>query len=200
MKLAVFLDRDGTINEEAGYIRDLNDFRLISGAASAIRRLNRAGLLAILVTNQSGPARGYYPESWVRRVLDRLTELLLAQDAHLDDMLYCPHLPPKAGGKVTGYAITCECRKPGTLLLREAAARHGIDLARSYVVGDKATDVELGRNAGCRAILLETGYGKEVLAGRYQWPVQADHVALDLAAAVDWILADLPTSFATTVT
>ncbi|MBU6430256.1 MAG: HAD-IIIA family hydrolase, partial [Cyanobacteria bacterium REEB65] len=95
MKPAVFLDRDGTVNEEVGYIRDLADMRLISGAAAAIARLNRAGIPAVLVTNQSGPARGYYDEGWVQGLNERLASLLQAEGAYLDAIYYCPHLPPE---------------------------------------------------------------------------------------------------------
>jgi D-glycero-D-manno-heptose 1,7-bisphosphate phosphatase len=185
---AVFLDRDGTINEEVGYIYDAQDLRLIPGAADAIRRLNEAGIMAILVTNQSGPARGYYPESHIGTLHQRLNDLLLDEGALLDDLFYCPHLPD---GTDPRYAIACNCRKPGTQMVDEAVAKHPVDLARSYVVGDKATDVELGHNAGCRTVLLQTGYGDRVLSGEYQWKVEPTHVAPDLSAAVDWILADL---------
>lgn len=191
MKPAVFLDRDGTINEEVGYIRDLADFRLIPGAAEAIARLNKLGIPVVLVTNQSGPARGYYDEAWVRTLHGRLEELLAEHGAGLDALYYCPHLPPDEGGVVPGYARRCDCRKPGTAMVEQAAADLGLDLARSVVVGDKATDVQLGINSGTKTVLLETGYGQEVLAGRYQYPVQADHVAPDLAGAVEWYLAGL---------
>lgn len=191
MRPAVFLDRDGTINEEVGYIRDLADMRLIPGAAAAIRRLNEAEIPVVLVTNQSGPARGYYDEGWVKTLHDRLVELLLDEGAYLDDLRYCPHLPPDEGGVVPEFARVCECRKPGPAMVRQAAELHGIDLRRSYVVGDKATDVETGHKAGARTVLLETGYGADVLAGRYQWQVRPDHVARDLATAVDWIFQDM---------
>ncbi|MBM3270321.1 MAG: HAD family hydrolase [Candidatus Sericytochromatia bacterium] len=191
MKPAVFLDRDGTINEEVGYIRNLADMRLIPGAGEAIRRLNEQDVPVVLVTNQSGPARGYYPEDWVRTLHDRLQELLLEEGAILDEVRYCPHLPPDEGGVVPQYARVCDCRKPGIAMVRQAAEERGYDLRRSYVVGDKASDVELGHRAGTRTILLQTGYGNDVLAGRYQWQVRADHVAPDLSRAVDWILQDL---------
>lgn len=191
MKAAVFLDRDGTINEEVGYIRALPDLRLVPGAGRAISRLNAAGVPAILVTNQSGPARGYYPESHVQALHERLQELLLEDGAILDDLFYCPHLPPEEGGTVAPYAASCACRKPGTGMVDEACARWGIDPVQSYVVGDKASDVELGQACGARTVLLLSGYGERVLAGTYQHPVQADHVAADLPSAIDWILADM---------
>lgn len=185
---AVFLDRDGTINEEVGYIHDAQNLVLIPGAAEAIRRLNEAGVLAILVTNQSGPARGYYPESHIGTLHQRLTDLLFEEGAFLDALYYCPHLPD---GTEPRYSIACECRKPGTQMVDEACAKHEVDRSLSYVVGDKATDVELGQNAGCKSVLLTSGYGERVLKGEYQWKVEPDHVAPTLLSAVEWILADL---------
>lgn len=187
-RAAVFLDRDGTINEEVGYIHDAQNLNLIPGAAEAIRRLNEAGVLAVLTTNQSGPARGYYPESHIHTLHARLTELLLEEGAFLDDLYYCPHLPD---GTDIRYTKACKCRKPETQMVDEACAKHDIDRTVSYVVGDKATDVELGQNAGCRTVLLTSGYGERVLAGEYQWKVEPDFVAPTLLAAVEWILSDL---------
>lgn len=187
-KSAVFLDRDGTLNVEAGYIRRLDDLRLVPGAAQAIRRLNAAGVLAILATNQSGPARGYYDEAWVQALNARLMALLAAEDAHLDDVFYCPHHPE---GVVANFTMACRCRKPETGMLEDAAAKHGLDLALCYMIGDKSTDVEVGQRAGCRTVLLRSGYGEQVLAGTYQWPVQPDHVAPTVVEAIDWVLADL---------
>ena len=183
----MFLDRDGTINVEAGYIRQLADLRLMDGAADAIRRLRQAGFLAILATNQTGPARGYYPESWIWQLNARLMSLLHEGGTTLDGLYYCPHL---AEGTEPAYSAACDCRKPEPAMLHWAARDYGIDLARSYMVGDKATDVEVGHNAGTRAVLLTSGYGEQVLAGTYQdLKRQPDHIAPDLAGAADWILA-----------
>jgi D-glycero-D-manno-heptose 1,7-bisphosphate phosphatase len=187
-RVAVFLDRDGTLNEEVGYIHDARNLNLIPGAGEAVRSLNQAGVLAILVTNQSGPARGYYPESHIHTLHERLNDLLMDEGAVLDDLYYCPHLPD---GTDPRYAIACQCRKPGTLLVDRAVEKHGIDLSRSYVVGDKATDVELGQAAGCRTVLLTSGFGERVLAGEYQWKVEPDFVAPTVLEATRWILADL---------
>ncbi len=188
LRPAVFLDRDGTINEEVGYIHDPLDLNLIPGAAAAIRELNAKGVMAILVTNQSGPARGFYPESHLDTLNNRLNHLLEEEGAFLDDLYYCPHLPD---GTVSAYTMVCDCRKPGTKMVQLATEKHGIDLSRSYVVGDKATDVELGQNAGCRTVLLTSGYGQRVLDGAYQWQVTPDHVAATLQEAVSWIMADM---------
>ena len=189
-KPAVFLDRDGTINIESGYIRNLDDFKLMPGAAFAIKQLNALDILAIVVTNQSGPARGFYEESWVHQLHARMNELLAAEDAHVDAIYYCPHLPE---GVVPEYTLACGCRKPATGLIEQAMERYSVDLAKSYVVGDKATDVELAQNVGCRSVLLRSGYGEMVINGAYQWMVKPDHVAEDLYDAVNWIIDDLET-------
>jgi D-glycero-D-manno-heptose 1,7-bisphosphate phosphatase len=187
-KPAVFLDRDGTINVEAGYIRDLADLHLMPGAAEAIRKLNDLGVPAILATNQSGPARGYYPETWVHSLNNRVQELLQAGGASLDDMFYCPHLPD---GTVAEYTQDCRCRKPEPGMLEDAAAKHGIDLSLSYMIGDKSTDVEVGQKAGCRTVLLRSGFGERVLSGEYQWAVTPDFVADTIVDAIAWVVADL---------
>ena len=187
-KPAVFLDRDGTINVEAGYITDLANLRLMPGAAAAIKRLNDMGVPAILATNQSGPARGYYDEAWVLTLNGRVAELLEAEGARLDDQFYCPHLPD---GTVPAYTQACRCRKPEPGMLEDAAAKHGLDLAASYMIGDKSTDVEVGQRAGCKTVLLRSGFGERVLSGEYQWPVEPDFVADTLVEAIDWVVGDL---------
>jgi D-glycero-D-manno-heptose 1,7-bisphosphate phosphatase len=188
-KAVVFLDRDGTLNVEAGYIRDVADLRLIDGAAQAVAKLNKAGVAAILVTNQSGPARNYYPESHIIALHDRLTALLAEGGAFLDDLYYCPHLPD---GVVPEYVKQCGCRKPAPGMVERAFSEHQeLDTTQAFVVGDKATDIELARNCGAKAVLVLTGYGKSVLNGSYQWPVKADFQAATIGEAVDWILACL---------
>lgn len=188
LKPAVFFDRDGTINVEAGYIREVSGLELMPGAGAAIRKLNEAGVPVVLATNQSGPARGYYPESHVHALHERLNSLLAAEGAHLDALYYCPHLPD---GTVPEYSGACRCRKPEPGMLEDAAEALGLDLARSYMVGDKATDVEVGHRVGAKSVLLRSGYGERVLAGAYQHPVEAECVAPTIVEAVDWILADL---------
>lgn len=167
MTIAVFLDRDGTINEEIGYIRNVADLRLIPGAAEAVRLLNDAGILTVLTTNQTGPARGFYGEDHVVALNLRLAELLDAEaGARLDAVYYCPHLEK---GVVPEFAVACECRKPRQGMIQSAMARFkDITLSECYVIGDKASDVEFGANAGCHSVLLKTGYGQRVLDGKYQ--------------------------------
>lgn len=180
-RLGVFLDRDGTICEEVGYLNHVNRFRLLPGAADAIRHLNEAGYPVIVVTNQSGVAKGYFPETLVHTVHELMRQRLADARAHLDGIYYCPHASP----------VDCECRKPGIGMLVQAAKEHGIDLTRSFVIGDRYGDIELARRAGAAAILVRTGYGEgEHLWNASKWKFQPDFVAADLGDAVHWILRD----------
>jgi D-glycero-D-manno-heptose 1,7-bisphosphate phosphatase len=186
MKLAVFLDRDGTINEEMGYINHIDRFVLIPGAAGAIRSINESELKAVVVTNQSGAARGYFPKELIDQVHQKMSDLLEKEGAFLDGIYTCTHAPPSKG-KSGG----CSCRKPKIGLMKQAAQDLNLDLEKSYVVGDRFKDVEMARNAGAKAILVLTGYGKGEL--EFLGPggkVRADFVAEDLAEAVEWILSD----------
>jgi D-glycero-D-manno-heptose 1,7-bisphosphate phosphatase len=184
-KAAVFLDRDGTVNIEAGYIHELENLNLIPGAATVIRALNEKGVPVVLVTNQSGPARDYYPESWVHQLHDRLEKLLQAEGAHLDKIYYCPHLPD---GVVPEYTKNCDCRKPEPGMLLAAAADLDLDLSRSFMIGDKATDVEVGQRVGAKTILLTSGYGQQVLDGTYQHQVEPDYVYPSLEVAYEQVM------------
>lgn len=143
---AVFLDRDGTIIEDTGYLKDPARIRLLPGAAQAVARINAHGLLAIVVTNQSGIARGLLSEDEYQSTARRLDELLAASGAHIDAHYHCPHLPELTG--------SCDCRKPGTLLYRQAAERFNIDLGQSWWVGDRARDVLPAAAFGSRGILV----------------------------------------------
>ena len=179
---AVFLDRDGTINEQMGYINHLSRFKLLDQAVPAIRRLNEAGVKVVVVTNQSGAARGYFPASLVDEIHALLQKLLAAGGAHLDGIYACLH----------GPADGCACRKPRPTLMEQAARDLDLDLSRSYLVGDRYSDIQTAANAGAKGILVLTGYGR----GEYEYvrptqPVQPVHVAPDLLEAVEWILADL---------
>lgn len=189
---AVFLDRDGVLNHEAGYIYKLEDLNLMPGVAAAVRRLNDRGIFCCLASNQSGPARNYYPDSHVKALHQRLVQLLDTEaGAHLDAQFYCAHLSPPEGGINPQFNAWTTWRKPNTGMLVAAAWEHDLDLSRSFMVGDKATDVDLGHNAGCQAILVQTGFGKKVLSGDYQHHTQPDFIAQNLTEAVDWILAQL---------
>jgi len=186
MNKAVFLDRDGTVNEEVGYMTDLGMLRLIPGAADAIRRLNEAGFKVVLVTNQSGVARGYFPESLVQEAHGLLGKMLAEHGARLDAVYYCPH-HPTAGD--TEYTMACDCRKPGIGLIARAARELDIDLGRSYMIGDKWTDVEMGQRAGMKSVLVKTGFKEDDPGNIRPAHVKApDFIAHDLAEAAEWIL------------
>lgn len=186
---AVFLDRDGVLNQEVGYIHQIEDLHLIPGVAQAVRRLNQAGLFCCLVSNQSGPARGYYPASHVDALHDRLCHLLQTEaGAKLDALYYCPSLSAPEGGIEPEYTCWSTWRKPNTGMLVAAAWEHDLDLSQSFMVGDKATDVDMAHNAGCVGILVQTGFGDRVLSGKYQHSTQPDFTATDLSIAVDWLL------------
>ena len=155
MKRAVFLDRDGTINIEKEYLYQATDFEFIPGAAEAIRLINQAGILVVVVTNQSGVARGYYTEGDVDNLHRHIDSELEHCGAHVDAWLYCPHHPTGRGS----YALPCNCRKPFPGMLQNAARSNDIDLENSTMIGDKLADIEAGLAAGCRTILVRTGYG-----------------------------------------
>jgi D-glycero-D-manno-heptose 1,7-bisphosphate phosphatase len=185
LKRAVFLDRDGTINVEKNYLHKIEDFRFIPGAREALRRLKEAGFLLIVVTNQSGVARGYFPCEAVCRLHEHLQEQLRRAGAAIDGFYVCPHHPTEGQG---GYRVDCDCRKGSPGMLLHAAGDHAIDLPHSWMIGDKLADIEAGMAAGCRSILVRTGYGAadepKVLA---QFP--DIRVCNDLSAATDWILS-----------
>ncbi len=186
MNAAVFLDRDGTINEEMGYINHLDRFILLPGSAEAIRRINQSGLKAVVVTNQSGAARGYFSGELIDQVHHKLRLLLAAEGAFLDEIYTCAHAPP-----VKGEGGGCGCRKPAIGLMLQAAQELQIDLERSYVVGDRLKDIAMAKNAGSKGILVLTGYGKGEEGFVVADTVQPDFIAPDLSGAVDWILGDL---------
>jgi D-glycero-D-manno-heptose 1,7-bisphosphate phosphatase len=175
---AVFLDRDGTIIRDPGFLHDPAGVAVVPGAAQAIARLNQAGLLVVIVSNQSGIARGLYPESDYHRVQARTVELVAAAGGRIDASFFCPHHPD-----VTG---PCDCRKPGVLLFERAARELGIDLARSFWIGDRPSDVAPARRLGGKAYLVLTGQGESHVAAARTLGVP---VVADLAAAVTQILA-----------
>jgi len=190
---AVFLDRDGVLNQEVGYIHRVEDLNLLPGAAQAVALLNQAGWFTCLVSNQSGPARGYYPASHVDALHRRLAELLRQEaGAVLNHVNYCPYLSAPTGGTTPSFTRWSTWRKPNTGMFTQAAWRYGLDLAQSFMVGDKATDVDMARNAGVRGILVTTGFGERVLSGAYQHQVQPDYIAVDLLAGVRWLLDQNP--------
>jgi len=188
MERAVFVDRDGVISEEVGYIGDRDRLRLIPQSADAVKLINQSGLKIIVITNQSGVARGYFSEEMLGHIHRKMEQLLSDQGASLDAIYYCPHHPE---GTVEAYRRQCACRKPAAGLLIKAAQEHAIDVASSYLVGDKHTDIECAHRAGAKGILVLTGYGKDELRKINSGALaQPEYVAADLLDAVQWIIKD----------
>ena len=180
------MDRDGTISEEVGYINHLSRYRLLPRSLQAIRLINDSGFLAIVTTNQSGVARGYFSESLVGQVHERLLAWARDGGARLDAIYYCPHHPHEGEPP---FRADCDCRKPRPGMIRRAAREHDIDLARSYVVGDTRADIEAGAAAGVPGILVLTGYGRGLVEhGRATMRVEPLAVREDLLDAVRFIL------------
>lgn len=202
---AVFLDRDGTVSVEMGYIHehDLGSYVLVPGAAEGMRRLKAAGYKLVLVTNQSGVARGYYPEGMVRAVHARLKELLAGQGVALDALYYCPHHPEPMGpndagemdvaGRVESKPVAelsfdCDCRKPKAGMGSRAVKDLDLDLGASWMVGDKTADLGFAENLGVRSVLVLSGYGEATLRKLEEKGRRPERVAKDLNEAAEIIL------------
>ena len=189
MDKAVFLDKDGTISHDKGYIDHPSKVELFPNSAKAIQLLNNSGLKVCIVSNQAGIARGYFGEDMLQSIDKTLQRKLLANHAYYDAVYYCPHHPDHGHYP---YKKDCDCRKPNPGMLLKASDEYGLDLKESYMVGDKDSDLEAGRRAGCKTILVLTGYGEDTkknLNGH-----QPDFVAKDLLEAVNWILTLEPNS------
>ncbi|HXK10847.1 MAG TPA: HAD family hydrolase [Vicinamibacteria bacterium] len=183
---AIFMDRDGTLSHEVGYVNHPSRFRLYPWAVDAVRAVNHAGWLAVVVTNQAGVARGYFPESVMEEVQRRLREGVEAGGARFDAVYACLHHP--TAGRPP-YRMDCDCRKPRPGMLRRAERELGIDLSRSWVVGDRHGDLQLAWSVGARGALVKSGYGLgELTYLRPGWTRQPDLVAENLLEAVERIL------------
>ena len=180
---AVFLDRDGTINEEVGYLDSLDKLKLYPNSFEAIRLINESKMLVVVITNQSGVARRYFDENFVMTVHLRINEILQGKGTYVDRFYYCPHHPTEGKGH---YLKSCGCRKPEPGMLIRASEELDIDLARSYMVGDAAKDIELAERVGAKGILVKTGYGKEVASS----DTKPAYIAEDILDAVKWIMKD----------
>lgn len=175
----MFLDRDGTIAEEVGYANHITRFDIFPYAAAAIRRLNETRIPVIVVTNQSGVARGFFPESLVTEIHEKMKAQLAVAGAHVDAIYYCPHI----------REYNCRCRKPLPGMLEQAAKEHNLELAGSTLVSDRYDDISMAQSVGGRGILVLSGYGRgEHEWNRSQWPRMPEHVVEDLAAAVGIVL------------
>lgn len=184
---AVFIDRDGTISEEVGYVNHPSRFRLFPYSAEAIKLLNNSGWLAILITNQAGVARGYFSEDVIVSVHDRLRSDLEVEAANLDAVYYCAHHPTVGQPP---YRLECDCRKPKTGLIDRATKDFEIDLTASWMVGDRYSDIELARNAGLHSAFVLSGYGRgEWEYQRGIWKHEPEIVSENLLEAVKIIVA-----------
>lgn len=191
MKLrpAIFLDRDGAVTDEVGYINHISRAKIYPYAPEAVRLLKSTGLPVIIVTNQSGVGRGYFTEEIVRQVHRMVQDTLQAAGTSMDAFYFCPHHP---GAVIEKYRQECRCRKPGTGMPEQAAEQFGIDLGASYVVGDTWRDMQMGFNIGARTVLLMTGYGRgEYEYGRQNWPRMPDLIAQDLLEAARLVVKEL---------
>jgi D-glycero-D-manno-heptose 1,7-bisphosphate phosphatase len=178
LETGVFLDRDDTIIKDIPYLSDAERVELLPGAPEAIRMLNEKGIPAIIITNQSGIARGLFDEAALKVVHERLKDILVEKLARIDAIYSCPHYPE---GTVKKYAIKCKCRKPETGLLEKAAADFSLKLNRCYFIGDKKSDMEAIHRVG----------GKGVLVGKHTVKVKTDYNAKDILDAVKWIIEDM---------
>src|SRR6185295_1406385 len=175
MKRAVFIDRDGTISEEVGYINHTSRFRTFPYAPAAIKQLNDSGWLAIVITNQAGVARGYFSEEMIQTVHQRMQDDLAGGGAQLDAIYYCAHHPSVGEPP---YRFDCDCRKPKPGLITRAAQDFDIDVSESWMTGDRYSDIELARNAGLKSAFVLSGYGLgEWEHQRMDWKYQPDLVA-----------------------
>ncbi len=186
LKRGVFLDRDGTINKEVSYLSKIEDLRLLPGAAKAILLLNKAGFKVVVVTNQSGIARGYFDKAFVDKVHKEIGKRLASKGAWIDRWYFCPHHPDVGAPE---FRKNCTCRKPNTGLIDQAAKEVNIQLLTSFMVGDSLRDMEAGWKAGLRTVLVLTGYGKETLEGmNKRQRKKLDFVARNLLEASRWIV------------
>ncbi|MGD9160548.1 MAG: D-glycero-beta-D-manno-heptose 1,7-bisphosphate 7-phosphatase [Desulfobacteraceae bacterium] len=185
---AIFIDRDGTINEQMGYINHLSRFNILPGVPEAIKLLNENNYLVIVVTNQSGIARGYFSIELVEEIHTYMKDSLKKEGAEIDAVFFCPHYP---GSRLKEYDIKCGCRKPNTGMIRQALDKFDIDLTQSYMIGDHYTDLEFASNANIKSIMVKTGYGLgEVDHILPALPYQPEYIADDLLDAVKWIIDD----------
>ena len=190
LRAAAFIDRDGTLTEEVGYVNHPRRLKLLPRSAEAIKQLNVAGLAAVVTTNQTGVARGYFSEDVLHAVNDELVGQLKQAGAHLDGIYVCPHHPTEGEPP---FRSRCDCRKPRPGLFRRAASELGLDLTASTVIGYKPSDILVARRVGARGVLVLTGYGLgEWEYRRARFVVEPDHVAGDLLDAVEWILGRRP--------
>jgi len=185
MNKAVFLDRDGTINEEMGYINHISRFKVFDFVPEAIKILNDEGYKIVVITNQSGVARGYFGESLVKEIHKKLISDLERESALIDKIYYCPHHPLEGKGK---YKKVCNCRKPSTGMIDLAVKELNIDLNKSFMVGDRFKDMLFAQQAGLQTVFVQTGYGMgEFTHQKKEWEIQPKYIAINLLDAARYI-------------
>ncbi len=186
-KQAIFLDRDGVINQETGYVTKPSELKIIKGVPEGLRKINDVGSLAVVVTNQSVIARGNCTEKELKNIHDKLETLLSRDSAYVDAIYYCPHHPEFGQeGEIRELKLECSCRKPKPGLLKKAAKDMNISLKDSWLIGDTTTDILTAERMGIKNILLRTGH-----AGQdHKYDVEPDYIFLGLNEAVDWILKE----------
>jgi len=182
MERAVFLDRDGTIIEDVGYLHERSKVKFLPRVSKAIKLLNENGFKVIVITNQAGVARGYFTEETVREINRYVQESLAKQGAFIDMIYYCPH---HIEGIIEEYSKECYCRKPNPGMIEQAVLEFGIDLKNSFIIGDKISDIEAGQRAGCKTILLA---GEDLLNNEREITLISNHAAPDLYEAVKWLV------------
>lgn len=185
MKRAIFLDRDGTINEDVGYPKSFAEIHILPSSFEAVRKINQAGFLAVIITNQSGIGRGLLTEEELRDIHLKMSQVFELQGAHFDAIYYCPHYTESPFPE---YKKDCFCRKPFQGMALQAATELGVDLKRSYMIGDKVEDILFGFNIEATPILVLTGYGRDSLKSLITEGLSPAFAAQDLLAAVEWIL------------
>ncbi len=186
-KKAVFLDRDGTINKDVGYPASFSVIEIYPYSFDAIKKINEIGLLAVIITNQSGVGRGLIVEKNLQDLHRKLRDSFTERNAHFDGIYYCPH---HLHSSTPQYRKDCHCRKPNPGMALQAAADLKIDMKNSYMVGDKVEDILFGLNIQAKSILVLTGYGKESLPKLKKRGIKPDHVAQNLLDAVSWIVKE----------
>ncbi|MBN3032498.1 MAG: D-glycero-beta-D-manno-heptose 1,7-bisphosphate 7-phosphatase [Candidatus Saganbacteria bacterium] len=179
---AVFLDRDGTLIEDSGYISSPDQIKFIPGAIEAVKRLNEAGYKVVIISNQAGVARGLLAENMLQTIDKIIHREVLSGGGHIDASYYCPHHPEHG---VYPYKQACECRKPHPGMLKRAVREKDLELAGSFMIGDKSSDIETGKRAGTKTVFVRTGHGRDEEKKLKEKP---DHTADNLAAAARWIL------------
>ncbi|TAK55965.1 MAG: HAD-IIIA family hydrolase [Bacteroidetes bacterium] len=189
MRGGIFFDRDGTINEEVSYLSSPEQLRLIPRSAQAIHDARAAGFFVFIISNQAGVARGYLTEEGVEQINSSLLRMLQAEHATIDGIYYCPHHPELGEAP---YRLDCDCRKPHIGMMLQAQREFGVDFSRSFVIGDKVSDIATANNAGAKGILVKTGYGREAMNLLSAKNVTPAYIAEDAFDAVQFITRNYP--------